>query len=200
MELDSERCLVKEEKLPELQRKLKEVCWTRIMIAFSKLTMIVSKRYRERTRGIWLGLDSRLSRRTHHLREFDCDQINRRPHRPSHYTDLNPNVSSSRRRANPQSPQKWLAMVLPLLAILETSFGWLRRSLKPPPLTMMLVLEMEVILSGQSMQWRHANRQPLAVEKRRTTEAEDVFLFHPHTGVKVRNRSLAETVSNRHGV
>jgi len=26
MELDSERCLVKEEKLPELQRKLKEVC------------------------------------------------------------------------------------------------------------------------------------------------------------------------------
>jgi len=29
MELDSERCLVKEEKLPELQRKLKEVRWAK---------------------------------------------------------------------------------------------------------------------------------------------------------------------------
>jgi len=34
MELDSERCLVKEEKLPELQRKLKEVSWASIMVTF----------------------------------------------------------------------------------------------------------------------------------------------------------------------
>jgi len=35
--------------------------------------------------------------------------------------------------------QEWLAMVLSMLAVLEISFGWARRSLKPLPLTTMLV-------------------------------------------------------------
>lgn len=69
---------------------------------------------------------------------------------------VSPNVSLWRQRVEPQSPQKFDVIVLPLSAVLANCLGVPFVTEKPLPATMMLVEYVEPVILRQSRQWQRA--------------------------------------------